>query len=1249
VNEIEAIAQYLPRALLSPHAARRWWEQPGTLLFSDVSGFTALSEKLARHGKVGAEEMVNAISTVFTPLLDVIDRHDGDVLKFGGDALLTFFSGEKHHLRAAACAHRMRQVLRTQGRVRTPFGTVPLGMSQGMHSGDFFFFVCGSDYADLIATGPAVSATLAMETAAERGEVLLSPATAGALPPRLLRPGHDGGMLLAAPPNVEVDALPEPPQPSASAATFIPLALRGRLADIVSDSEHRQATVGFLQFTGCDETLDREGPDVLHRKLEAVTDAVAKAADEHAVTVICVDVGADGGKFMLASGAPDAVERDAEMMLRFGLEVLSQDLPLPLRLGVNRGNVFGGRVGGPRRWTYSTMGDPVNLAARVMGKAPPRSILATPSVIELVGPIADVRPVEPFVVKGKARPVEAAVVVGLAQPAAHQELPPTTPFVGRDEELRRITAAWSAARTGTGRVVEIVGEAGSGKSRLVAELVREVKPPQSIRVAGERYHRGSAYFALHLLLRRLAGIPIDADPAAAGELLRQWVLQHAPHLDEWTPLLAVAARARVASTPTVDEVAPEFRAAKLRALLQELLCRAAVEPTLVVLEDAFWYDDASVHILTALLSDIASLPWLVCITRRDEAVGLYSALGFAAEQVGLSQLSPEAALELVRATSADVLSASEATHLAESANRNPFFVLQMTQSWQPGAAQMPASVESVVAARLDQLPLHARRLLRRAAVLGSFVDVDMLAAIAETPITAEAIQPLLGEFLIQEGDERFRFAHDLFRTVAYDSLPFRRRRDLHARAGVALEARGEQEARAALLSLHFEAAAEYAKTWRYAVLGGDRARETYANAEALTLYRRALASTRHLPDLTPTELVRVHEALGDVEELLGHYEDASRTYQRAKRLCTELATRVRLLRKLGIVRERQSRYREALRWYTHAIRGTDSLPGEQASAARAALLVGTASARYRQGRFELAARAARAAVKEAQAAENDADLAHAYFLLDAALTDLHDPGALEYRELALPIYREIGDLVGEADVHNNIGIDAYYEGRLDDALMSYGHSLDCRRRAGDVVGAATAENNIGEVLSDLGRFDEAMAMFEEALAVWRRASYPVGIALACSNLGRVHVRRSDLGEASLLIDEAEWRFEDMGASVLLFETRVRRAELLLASGDILAARALAEELQAVAGLTPPAVGVGAALDRVQGVALLRLGEHEQGTALLRRAIETFEACGMEWDAGAASSELVIRIPQQRTIDLDAAPTVAEPSPVGSRE
>ena len=177
MDELEAIRQYLPQMLLE-QSEQRWWTREGTLLFSDVSGFTALSEKLARHGTAGAEEMVAAISTVFAPLLVEIDATGGDVLKFGGDALLSFFSGPQHHVRAAACAAGMRGVLRRQGRVRTPFGEVPLGMSQGLHSGEFLFLLCGSDYTDLVVTGPATAATLAMESAAERGEILLSPATA---------------------------------------------------------------------------------------------------------------------------------------------------------------------------------------------------------------------------------------------------------------------------------------------------------------------------------------------------------------------------------------------------------------------------------------------------------------------------------------------------------------------------------------------------------------------------------------------------------------------------------------------------------------------------------------------------------------------------------------------------------------------------------------------------------------------------------------------------------------------------------------------------------------------------------------------------------------------------------------------------------------------------------------------------------------------------------------------------------------
>lgn len=1189
MNEYEAIAQYVPHVLLTAALDQQWWQQPGTLVFSDVSGFTALSEKLARHGKVGAEEMVNAISTVFTPLLAEIARHDGDVLKFGGDALLTFFSGPGHERRAAACAHRMRHVLRTQGRVRTAYGTVSLGMSQGLHSGDFAFFVCGERYADLVVAGPAVSTTLAMESAAERGEVLLSPATARALDARLLREGHDGGELLANAPAGPVPGhSPAPVRAGPSAERFVPLALRGRLADIVSDSEHRQLTIGFLQFTGCDESLRNDGPAALHRKLNDVAKVVTEAAEEHDVTMICIDVGGDGGKFMLACGAPDAVEHDSELMLRFGLSVLSRELPLPLRLGVNRGNVFGGRVGGPTRWTYSTMGDPVNLAARVMGKAPSGAILATTSVLDQVRKVASIRPVEPFSVKGKAQPVTAGIVESMASTPLLDIGEFATPFMGRQAELSRIVDAWPGARAGSGAVIEIVGEAGSGKSRLVREAIRAARPDHVIRVGGERYHRGSAYFALHLLLRRLMGISPDADAREAGEALTTWLDNRAPQLVEWAPLLAVAARATVPSTYAVDAVVAEYRTAKLQSLVLELLPHTIREPAIVVLEDAFWYDDASVQVLKAILQSLDDLPWLVCVTRRNDASGLHAGLGFDADRIDLHSLPADSAVALARAAAQDTLTATEAQQLAEAANHNPFFVLQIAQSWQPGASAMPVSVEAVVASRLDRLPVPSRRLLRRAAVLGSYVDVDLLTTVTGEGVNAEALEPLLGEYLVEENG-RYRFVHDLFRTVAYDSLPYRSRRDLHARVGDALEKRGDHAARAALLSVHFHAAADHEKTWRYSVLGGDGARETYATGEAAALYERALGAVRHLPSLPRTEVVRVQEAFADVQELLGHYDDAARTYLRAQRLSPDPPTNVRLLRKLGIVRERQSRYREALGWYTRGISRAAQLGAAEASAARAALLVGTASARYRQGRFALAASAARAAVGEAAVSAEPADIAHAYFLLDAALTDLHDPQALEFRERALPIYQEIGDLVGEADVHNNIGIDAYYEGRLDDALASYQESLHCRRRVGDVVGAATAENNIGEVLSDLGRFDEAAAMFEEALAVWRRASYPVGVALACSNLARVEIRRGRPDLAGPLLDEAEEQFRDMGASALLFETRARRAEMLLARNQPQAARELVAELLQSQAASSASEVVRADLLRVEADALDRIG------------------------------------------------------------
>ena len=389
-------------------------------------------------------------------------RFGGDVLKFGGDALLIFFDGVEHLERASATADGMRRELRRVGTVPVGNKTVTLRMSQGLHTGTFDFFLVGDSHSELVVAGAAATTTVAMESAAAAQEVLVSPAAAALLDPQYLGGPKEGGWLLrAAPPTGQMAGtdllqLAAPKQ----LARFVPLALRGRLDSIVEESEHRQATVAFLHFLGVDGLLAEQGAAEVHRRLHSLTCAVVAAMAQFGVCVLCTDIGPDGGKFMLVSGAPEAHEDAEERMLRAARAVLDVDHGLQVRIGVNRGAVYGGAVGGPTRFTYSTMGDAVNLAARVMGKAAPGELLATASVMAHCPDRFEATPLDPFMVKGKSQPVHALSVGNPLRRARTRSA--STSFVGRQEDLTRFSTAFARACTGQGSVIEIVADAGVG-------------------------------------------------------------------------------------------------------------------------------------------------------------------------------------------------------------------------------------------------------------------------------------------------------------------------------------------------------------------------------------------------------------------------------------------------------------------------------------------------------------------------------------------------------------------------------------------------------------------------------------------------------------------------------------------------------------------------------------------------------------------------------------------------------------------
>ena len=314
--------------------------------------------------------------------------------------------------------------------------------------------------------------------------------------------------------------------------------------------------------------------------------------------------------------------------------------------------------------------------------------------------------------------------------------------------------------------------------------------------------------------------------------------------------------------------------------------------------------------------------------------------------------------------------------------------------------------------------------------------------------------------------------------------------------------------------------------------------------------------------MAPAAIGDVAEALGDAAVLAARYDVAATAYRDARRRVGEDPLRLaELYRKEGRLRERSLGLAQSKRWYTRAVRALEAEPGPTADALRAKIDCARGGAELRQGRLRACVPLLQQAVARAGTAGDRATLAHAYYLLDAALTDLGSSEADRYRHLALPIFEELGDQIGQGNVLNNLGVDAYYEGDWERAVKLYERSRDAFERGGDVVQVASALNNIAEIRSDQGRLDEAQAAYHRARRMWDTGPVPAGLALVHSNLGRLASRRrGEFDEAAEPLADAQARFQHIGAEAFQLEVRCRRAELHVLRGDPETAPALLTDL-----------------------------------------------------------------------------------------
>ena len=920
---------YVPRILqqhLVDDPGGKWWSAEGSAVLVDISGFTKLSERLARKGREGAEQITDAIGTSFESILAVAYESGGSLLKFGGDAMLLWFEGDGHTGRGCRATVLMRRALRGVGPIDVPGAKVTLRMSQGVHTGRFHFFAVGTSHIELLPTGPGWSRVVEMEREASAGEILISPETAAFLRGRCVGDAKGPGILLRREPSGFEKKLPLMPRPKMSSETLahcLPPAVRAHVLAGGGVSEHRPVTVAFIRFGGTDACIEQQGPAMTAELLHRLVSAVEAAAEEHGVSFLASDIDANGGKLILTAGAPRVIGDDEERMLLALRKIVESDQPIPIRFGVHRGSVFAGDVGPFYRRTYTVMGDAVNLSARLMGNAEAGHIYATAEVLDRSDTLFETSELEPFTVKGKAKPVQAWSV-GRAKGSRKRHVTlRRLPLIGRNAELKLMREALIGARSGTGCLIEIVGEPGVGKTRLLQELSEEARDFRQHHAVCEAYTASTPYALWSELLRESMSFGRDDPEDVIEQRLRAEIMARAPELVAWMPLVAMAFGLKVVPTAEIEMLDEKNRRPKLHEVVGAFLDAMMLEATLIVMENAHHMDPASSDLLSYLASQAGDRRWLLGVARRPSESGFKASNK--AMQIELQPLTSEDAMRLTQsATEDNPLPAHVLETISRRSGGNPQFLRDLVRVAieSGGIGGLPDSAEAAAMTRIDTLASEDRALVRRAAVFGLTFHPRMLSWVSEQddPVPDHATWERLNEFFDEEPDGYMRFRRSLLRDAAYEGLPYKLRRKLHSAVAARLEEETEDpEEAAGILSLHYVQAGEYRSAWRYAMVAAKRALGAFAYVEAASLYSRALEAGRRLTDVGKHELAAVYETLGQALFRVPDFGKASDAYTTARRLMAgDPLKEAELLLKRSRVEDKLGKYKHALRWAARA-------------------------------------------------------------------------------------------------------------------------------------------------------------------------------------------------------------------------------------------------------------------------------------------------------------------------------------------
>ena len=703
------------------------------------------------------------------------------------------------------------------------------------------------------------------------------------------------------------------------------------------EGERKQVTVLFADLKGSMELLADRDPEEARKLLDPVLERMMEAVHHYEGTVNQVM----GDGIMALFGAPLAHEDHAvracysalrmqESLKRYADDIRrAHGVEVQIRVGLNSGEVVVRSIGSDLHMDYTAVGQTTHLAARMEQLAPPGTVRLTEETVRLAEGYVEVRSLGRIPVKGLPDLIELFELMGAGtartrlQAAALRGL---TRFVGRDAEVEHLRRVLGQADAGRGQVVAIVGEAGVGKSRLTYEFTHSHRVQRwlVLEASSVSYGKATSYLPVIDLLKSYFQIGNRDDHREMRAKVLGRVLGLDRALEPLLPPLLALLDVPVEDPAWQNLDPPQRRRRMLDAVKRLLLRESQGQPLLVVFEDLHWIDSETQALLDSLVESLGTARLLLLVTYRPEYEHRWGSKT-TYSQMRLDTLPPESAAELLVGLLGPDPGLVPLTQMLVKRG-NPLFLEETVRTLvETGALagargayrltrpvealQVPATVQTILAARIDRLPPEEKQLLQAASVIGKHVPYALLAEIAEQP--EEVLRKGLGhlqeaEFLYQAQlfpDLEFTFKHALTHDVAYAGLLGERRRALHAAVAVAIE-----HLHADRLVEHLERLAHHARqgeVWDKAVLylrqAGTKVFLRSANREAATCFDQALDALRRLPEHPDAiaESLDIHFDLRNALYPLGEWERVWTLLDEAEALAEAVGDQRRLGRALN--------------------------------------------------------------------------------------------------------------------------------------------------------------------------------------------------------------------------------------------------------------------------------------------------------------------------------------------------------------